>query len=132
MEILRISGSVSDIILCVHEYQINEFSAVCTGILEIVVLSPNQNLSECYNTMSVLRSTYWKCLNTVQLLASKQYPIKFVQAKCKCGKPVMTFACIPLSHKLLRLYSHLTYCTCRVLPLALGKLAAPREHFIHH
>jgi len=53
-----------------YEYNI-EFSAMCTGILEKVVHSPNRDVNDHYAAMSIWRKTYWKWFSAIQLLVSE-------------------------------------------------------------
>jgi hypothetical protein len=72
-------------------------------------------MDDHYDTLS-LWTTYWKWLSTVQLTASEG-----------CGELFTTLFCTPFTCKLSRLYSQLIRCTCRILSLALEKLAAPHD-----
>jgi hypothetical protein len=55
------------------EYQIGEFSAMCTGILQKVVHCSNRDVTDHYDAMSIWWTTYWKWLSIVQLLESEGY-----------------------------------------------------------
>jgi hypothetical protein len=53
------------------EYQVSELSAMCTGTLQKLANSPNRDVNDHYDAMSIWRTTYSKWLSTVQLLASE-------------------------------------------------------------
>jgi hypothetical protein len=80
---------------------------MCTGILEKVVNSPNWDMKDHCDTKLIWRTTYLKCLSTIQLLASEGYLIELVLGECKCGEPFTMLVCTPFMCKLSRFYNQL-------------------------
>jgi hypothetical protein len=67
-----------------------ECSAMCIRVSNKLVLSYKENVKD--NNKDGLpkwRMTYWKCYNTVLLLASEKLLMDFVLPKQHCGEPCM-------------------------------------------
>jgi len=66
---------------------------MCTGIWRVSNTSPNRDVNDRCDAVSISRGEYWKLLSAVQQLQSEGYPNELVLAGCKCEASFITFIC---------------------------------------